>query len=540
MRLPLIRTMMLAASVLVAPALAASPSAAVEPHTSREVLEAKEAALPPGVLPAWQTTEELERSGRMERQRLAPWVSRIDDGPLPPPPGPGYRVPAEFEPVSAFLVSRGDWGTWGANPSINMLYAMIREGTGDGGAGALVLVESNPSAMENQLLDQGVDPGRFRVLLKSTGLNAKWSRDFGPIGIYEGDQFGHLAFVDMHYYNTRPADDLVPSWMATQMGLNRYGLRGTSHTPPDDVRLYMEGGNYQIDGNGTCILSNDIPADNSGNTDANTFPKVEQILAAYLGCEQIIWLTPPPNTGTGHVDMYAKLLSPTDILVIEFPGQSANDNNANNVIANNVTILDNSVNLDGDSFVVHRVMLPSLGSGWTYRTYTNSVIVNDRVLVPTYGYPTQDANALTVYENILGDGYTVIGIDSSSIVAQGGAVHCTTMQIPSACGNGVIDELLFEECDGGDLGGATCESLGYDPGQLGCDTSCRYDISACGNGSGDADSDSDSDGDGDGDSDGDADGDEDPTAFSPDSSGCGCGIPVRWRRSIVFALLGLL
>jgi hypothetical protein len=45
------------------------------------------------------------------------------------------------------------------------------------------------------------------------------------------------------------------------------------------------------------------------------------------------------------------------------------------------------------------------------------------------------------------------------------------------CGNGVVES--GEECDGGNLGGATCLDLGFTDGSLGCDASCQYDSSAC-------------------------------------------------------------
>ena len=46
------------------------------------------------------------------------------------------------------------------------------------------------------------------------------------------------------------------------------------------------------------------------------------------------------------------------------------------------------------------------------------------------------------------------------------------------CGNSITEE--GEACDGGDLGGMTCESLGYDGGTLGCADDCTYDESGCG------------------------------------------------------------
>ena len=48
------------------------------------------------------------------------------------------------------------------------------------------------------------------------------------------------------------------------------------------------------------------------------------------------------------------------------------------------------------------------------------------------------------------------------------------------CGNGVIDFSYGEQCDGSNLNGATCWTLGWDHGTLLCDPSnCRYDYRYC-------------------------------------------------------------
>jgi len=60
---------------------------------------------------------------------------------------------------------------------------------------------------------------------------------------------------------------------------------------------------------------------------------------------------------------------------------------------------------------------------------------------------------------------------SADPVCQGGPV----------CGNGIIE--TGEDCDGGNLGGATCQSLGFTGGTLSCNASCQFDTSACTTGS---------------------------------------------------------
>lgn len=50
----------------------------------------------------------------------------------------------------------------------------------------------------------------------------------------------------------------------------------------------------------------------------------------------------------------------------------------------------------------------------------------------------------------------------------------------STCGDGVIDPSLDEACDGGNLGDATCQSLGdFDGGTLACSATCGFDTSGC-------------------------------------------------------------
>ncbi len=58
-------------------------------------------------------------------------------------------------------------------------------------------------------------------------------------------------------------------------------------------------------------------------------------------------------------------------------------------------------------------------------------------------------------------------IDDSACVAAG------------RCGDGTIQSTFAEDCDGDNLGGASCESLGYTSGALICDGACAFDTSAC-------------------------------------------------------------
>ena len=63
-------------------------------------------------------------------------------------------------------------------------------------------------------------------------------------------------------------------------------------------------------------------------------------------------------------------------------------------------------------------------------TYANFVILNGAVLVPTYGQPGKDAEAMRIIGGAFPD-REIIGIDSRAVIVQHGSLHCCTMQFPS-------------------------------------------------------------------------------------------------------------
>ena len=76
------------------------------------------------------------------------------------------------------------------------------------------------------------------------------------------------------------------------------------------------------------------------------------------------------------------------------------------------------------------------GAGGVYRSYTNSLIVNNAVIVPIYeGDRRYEEEALQVYRNALSAGYEIYPLESETVIQLGGAVHCTTMgfSLPWCC-----------------------------------------------------------------------------------------------------------
>jgi hypothetical protein len=79
--------------------------------------------------------------------------------------------------------------------------------------------------------------------------------------------------------------------------------------------------------------------------------------------------------------------------------------------------------------------------------------------------PTDDSTA----------GSTTNADTSSS--SDSGEESSSSTGTPEDCGNDALD--MGEECDGAELDGATCESLGFASGDLSCADDCSFDTSAC-------------------------------------------------------------
>ena len=62
-------------------------------------------------------------------------------------------------------------------------------------------------------------------------------------------------------------------------------------------------------------------------------------------------------------------------------------------------------------------------------TYANYLVMNDRVLVPTYNQEQNDSEAINKIR-LAFPNHEIIGIDCCVLIKQHGSLHCSTMQIP--------------------------------------------------------------------------------------------------------------
>ena len=69
-------------------------------------------------------------------------------------------------------------------------------------------------------------------------------------------------------------------------------------------------------------------------------------------------------------------------------------------------------------------------------TYANFLVINGAVIVPTYGQPQHDQEALRTVAEAFPD-REIIGVDAQAVIRQHGSLHCLSMQLPKGVGNSV-------------------------------------------------------------------------------------------------------
>jgi len=323
-----------------------------------------------------------------------------------------YRAGTEFEKLDAVLMRWPfDW------QSMSERWAEMIDATFNAGV-TLYLWVDNPFQefiVQAYLREQGVSTEHIVWVVEDT--DSVWIRDYGPQYIYD-NQSDRWGVVDFHYYPSRPDDDDTPLYIAKTYDVPRIN-RQTRKV------VYTEGGNLNHDGLGCVAYSQRTYSRNEG-VNKNTIN--ERILSAFQAHEKIVPQDPSLDS-TGHVDMFMKIVNANTVLVAEY----APDQKDYQILEDCADLFIRSVNGAGESWNVVRLPQPDVYYVFfvlpIVRTYTNSLIVNNVVLLPVYGIPS-DEEAAAIYEQVL-PGKTVYPIDASIIIEAGGAWHCVTMEFPS-------------------------------------------------------------------------------------------------------------
>ncbi len=96
---------------------------------------------------------------------------------------------------------------------------------------------------------------------------------------------------------------------------------------------------------------------------------------------------------------------------------------------------------------------------------------------PVCGNDIQETGEQCDGQDLAGEDCTDRGYTGGTLACDSSCDYDETGCYTDLCGNGVVD--TGEQCDGADLNNETCQTQGWDTGALACDGSCQFDESQC-------------------------------------------------------------
>lgn len=356
------------------------------------------------------------------------------------PPAGEVRFPAEYEPMQAVMIVY----------PLGIPLELVREMAEDC---KVITVVRSASQRYAEADFKSADVNMDNIEFLNVATDSYWIRDFGPWYIFDGKE---AAIVDNKYNRPRPNDDVLPGHFAEYWDIPMYGMN-VVHT----------GGNMMQDGFGAGV-SDDIVVTESvaqGITEEQVYERMKD----YLGIDPYHVTIDPQGDYIAHVDCWGKFLAPDKIMLARVPKSNPRYEYYEEVADYFATT--NCV--WGYPYKIYRVDIPGNG---VISPYTNSLILNKKVLVPMGTYSTFNEKALALYREAM-PGYEVIGIENKTSKGwlNTDALHCRT--------RGVMDfdmlyidhrNVLFGEYEWQDSMAVTSKVIAYSGAELKQDSLLVY------------------------------------------------------------------
>ena len=274
-----------------------------------------------------------------------------------------------------------------------------------------------------------------RVFFHFMPTNEAWARDHGPAFVLRKRRGKtEAAIVDWGFnawggkYPPWDADDAVPTRIAEELKL-----------PVFYPGIVMEGGAVDFNGAGTVLTTTSCLLNKNRNPrlrqgvggQAGAKKRIEKYLRDYYGQQHVVWLGDgiEGDDTDGHIDDLARFLDERTIAI----GIETNKRDPNcEILQKARRALDKARDQNGRPFAIVELPMPKPVSYDGQRlpaTYLNFYFVNGALLVPTFGQPSRDRQALAALQRRLRK-RKVIGVDCRALIWGLGAIHCFTQQMP--------------------------------------------------------------------------------------------------------------
>lgn len=290
----------------------------------------------------------------------------------------------------------------------------------------LIIVTPHPTEVEKLLRTNLPEKALQNITLHEMPTNDTWARDHGFITLI-GDTEPRLLDFQFNGWGKK-FEAALDNEICRHMNEQKM-LRGVYE---DHLDFVLEGGSIESDGRGTILTTSQCLMAPNRNQPLNQ-REIEERLLSTLHAQRVLWLDHGYLAGDdtdSHIDTLARLC-PNDTIAY-------------------VQCLDTK----DEHYEELRLMEEQLGTfrtigGEPYKlvplpmgpirhdedgerlpsTYANFLIMNETVLMPTYGDRDLDELATRQLQKAFPK-HDIVGIDCQVLIRQHGSLHCCTMQFP--------------------------------------------------------------------------------------------------------------
>lgn len=338
------------------------------------------------------------------------------------------NLPAEWTTQSGIMLtwphSKSDWQA--SLDKIDTLYTLLTKVITQYEKVLICCYDDDHIEHVTTLLNNAGINIQLQISFAISPSNDSWTRDHGPISIFEDNQPLLLDFQFNGWGNKYPAE------LDNAITLNVYQQRKLGACKLIPSQLILEGGSIDSDGEGTILTTSQCLLSKQRNPNLSKQQLTDE-LKNTLGVDRILWLDHGRLVGDdtdSHVDMLARFCNPSTIAYTCC--EQDNDEHFHE-LKKMEKELQHFTQKNGAPYQLLPLPIPtakfSIDGKRLPASYANFLIINNAVLVPSYEDPA-DEIAMQAIRKCFPD-REVIGIPSLPLIQQYGSLHCASMQLPA-------------------------------------------------------------------------------------------------------------
>ena len=330
-------------------------------------------------------------------------------------------MPGDFEKQNGLLLA------WSDNMDVNLVTTLIISEVQQTTDSIWLLYQSNSPTMDSLSISAFITSHGAtldNIYYVPSNYETNQIRNFLPGIGYATFDAGLQRFMYNSEYSQggTPAEDSIAAQLATLFNF-----------PLAEIPIVTNGSDLLHDGMKNGFSTRNMLYNNPTYTEN----QVKLILEDAFNLNNWIFLEPLLNSGGGadfSIDNFMQIIDFETVIFSSYPDSLPDYP----ILEQNVTEVEGLLNAFGQPYTIYRIPAAPLDDGQypsqpedEIRTYTNALIVNELVFIPSYGLQPYDSVAKAIYRSAM-PGYEVIPVVANLLTQQFGSLKSLAMPIPQA------------------------------------------------------------------------------------------------------------